>query len=281
MNENSLAIENSWQKLTSLVWEFFVFGLKEARSCIFPALFILVLIASYKLPLYGLPRYDFIFLAAMLIQILLVAAKIESLSEAVVLSMFHALGLALELFKTHPEIRSWSYPEAGFFKIGTVPLYSGFMYASVASYMCQAWKVFDLRLINLPSYFLSVPLCAAIYLNFFTHHFSFDLRWWLALGVIIVFWKTKVEFRVIEKTREMPLLLAFFLIGFFVWVAENIATFFGAWVYPEQTKAWTFVSVGKISSWVLLVIISFVIVADLKHFREEHLRSSRHEGVKG
>src|SRR3712207_8701203 len=52
---------------------------------------------------------------------------------------------------------SWSYPEQGFFEVFGVPLYSGFMYASVASYMCQAWRLLDLDLKNYPPYALSVP----------------------------------------------------------------------------------------------------------------------------
>lgn len=62
----------------------------------------------------------------------------------------------------------------------------------------------------------------------------------------------------------MPLTLAFFLVGFFIWIAENIATFFGAWVYPYQAGQWAIVGPNKISSWMLLVIISFIIVAALK-----------------
>ena len=58
--------------------------------------------------------------------------------------------------------------------------------------------------------------------------------------------------------------LAFFLVGFFIWIAENIATFFGAWVYPYQAGQWAIVGPNKISSWMLLVIISFIIVAALK-----------------
>jgi uncharacterized membrane protein YoaT (DUF817 family) len=64
--------------------------------------------------------------------------------------------------------------------------------------------------------------------------------------------------------RSMPLVLSFTLIGFFIWVAENIATFFGAWVYPHQARRWAIVGPNKISSWMLLVIISFIIVAALK-----------------
>lgn len=42
----------------------------------------------------------------------------------------------------------------------------------------------------------------------------------------------------------------------------------GAWQYPDQQMKWTLVHLGKISSWFLLVIISFVIVAQLKHVKE-------------
>lgn len=271
MSDENPTNETFTLKFKDFVYEFIVFGLKEAQACIFAASFFFILIFSSKIPLFGLPRYDFIFIAALLLQVILVATKIETLSELFVLSQFHLLGLALEIFKTHPAIGSWVYPEDGFFKILNVPLYSGFMYAAVASYMCQAWRIFRLNLVNYPSYRLSVPLCAAIYLNFFTHHFIGDYRWYLAIAVLITFRKTWVEFYVLEKKRQMPLLLAFFCIGFFVWVAENIATFYGAWVYPEQNKAWTFVSLGKVSSWVLLVIISLILVAALKHTKSKYI----------
>ncbi|EEM82841.1 hypothetical protein bthur0011_31740 [Bacillus thuringiensis serovar huazhongensis BGSC 4BD1] len=66
----------------------------------------------------------------------------------------------------------------------------------------------------------------------------------------------------------MPLVLSFFLIGFFIWIAENIATFFGAWQYPNQREAWSLVHLSKISSWFLLVVISIMIVTQLKHLKE-------------
>jgi uncharacterized membrane protein YoaT (DUF817 family) len=251
------------------LWEFFVFGLKEARACLFAGSFFTVLLISKYIPLFGLPRYDFICIAALLLQALLLWTRIESKDEALVLCAFHVIGLMLELFKTHPTIGSWGYPEEGFLKIGTVPLYSGFMYASVASYMCQAWRVLKLDLVCYPSYWLSVPLSVAIYLNFFTNQFVPDVRWPLMAGVVAVFWHTRVLFTVTQRQRSMPLVLSFALIGFFIWVAENISTYLGAWAYPDQRDGWQMVSFAKISSWFLLVIISFIIVADLKHFREK------------
>ncbi|MCX8047106.1 MAG: DUF817 family protein, partial [Anoxybacillus gonensis] len=50
-------------------------------------------------------------------------------------------------------------------------------------------------------------------------------------------------------------------------IAENIATFFGAWQYPNQVDTWSIVHLGKVSSWFLLVIVSFLIVATLKQVK--------------
>jgi len=262
--------------IRTLLVEFVVFGLKEARACIFPGIFIVILFFSGPAAEFlGMARYDFIFVGAVLAQVVLFALKVETRDEVLTLCAFHLLGLALEIFKTHPAIGSWSYPEEGFFEVRDVPLYSGFMYAAVASYMCQAWKVLDLELRDYPPYALSVPLSAAIYLNFFTHHYIPDFRWTLALGVLVVFFKTRVYFTTWERRRSMPLVVAFLCVGFFVWVAENVSTYLGVWSYPDQLRTWNLVSFGKISSWCLLVIISFVIVADLKHARASRRGSKR------
>ena len=180
------------------------------------------------------------------------------------LSLFHLIGMGLELFKTSPAIRSWSYPEPAFFHLKTVPLYSGFMYASVASYIMQAWRLLNVRMTDFPSFWMAAGLSGAIYANFFTDHYMVDLRWPLAACVLVLFWRSRVHFTVTKAERSMPLVLAFLLIGFFIWVAENIATYFGAWVYPHQARQWAIVGPTKISSWMLLVIISFIIVAALK-----------------
>jgi uncharacterized membrane protein YoaT (DUF817 family) len=61
----------------------------------------------------------------------------------------------------------------------------------------------------------------------------------------------------------MPLLAGFFLVALFIWFAENISSFSAIWLYPHQLKAWTPVSLGKLGSWFLLMIISFVLVASV------------------
>ena len=248
--------------------EFVVFGWKQARSCVFAGSFFVVLLVSSHLPLGALARYDFILLAAIAIQIVLLARRLETPAEAAVLIAFHLLGLGLEWFKTRPEIGSWSYPEPAFSKLGAVPLYSGFMYAAVASYMCQSWRILRLRLTGYPPHALSLLLSAAIYANFFTHHYIPDYRWHIAALAMGLYARAVVVYRPLDKDRRMPLLLSFVLTGFFVWLAENISTFFSVWQYPHQVGAWAAVHVGKWTSWSLLVIMTFTIVAQLKHIKK-------------
>jgi uncharacterized membrane protein YoaT (DUF817 family) len=255
--------------MAALLSEFLIFGIKQARASIFAGSFFALLLLSHSLPADVIPRYDFLFVAAVAIQILLVVSGIETKDEVKVIFVFHLLGLALEIFKTSPEIGSWSYPEAGYLKVFGVPLYSGFMYAAVASYISQSWRIMALEFRHYPSYYFSLPLAGAIYLNFFSHHFLPDIRWMLTAAVFVVFLKTRVRYTVTKKRRQMPLSVAFLLIGFFIWIAENIATFLGAWQYPDQAAGWQVVHLSKISSWFLLVIISVIIVADLKHFKQK------------
>ena len=257
----------------AFIWEFILFGIKEARACIFAGSFFVLLFLSHKIPLFGIARYDFLFLAALLLQIILVLTKVETWDEVKTIFLFHIIGLALELFKTHPSVGSWSYPEEAFFKIATVPLFSGFMYAAVGSYIAQAWRILDIEVTDLRHYLLSLALGAAIYINFFTNHFVQDIRYILIPIVFIFFWKTRVYFTVIEgKRRWMPLNIGFLLTAFFIWIAENISTFYGAWQYPDQVHVWNVVSTNKITSWFLLVIISFILVAYLKHYKKDILK---------
>lgn len=242
----------------------FTFGIQQALSCLFPVAVFLTLAVSRLVPPI-LPRYDFIFLICVLVQWLMVRYKLESRDELKVISMFHVIGLILEIYKVH--MGSWAYPEFAYLKIWGVPLYSGFMYASVASYICQAWKRLDLTFINWPRALVTYPLAILIYLNFFTHHYLPDIRWLIIISLFLLFGKTTVLFRVDRRQYRMQVILAFLLIGVFIWFAENIATFLGAWQYPDQAHAWRLVHTGKITSWFLLVIISIIIVANLKHLK--------------
>jgi uncharacterized membrane protein YoaT (DUF817 family) len=164
-------------------------------------------------------------------------------------------------------IASWSYPDFAYTKLWGVPLFSGFMYAAVGSYMVQAWRLFDLRIRHHPPYWMSVLIAVLIYANFFTHHYIGDYRWYLAAAALGLYARTTVIYRPLDRDRRMPLLLAFVLIGLFIWLAENISTFWGVWQYPNQLGAWSAVHVSKWSSWSMLVVMTFTIIAHLKHIK--------------
>jgi len=249
------------------VVEFLYFGVKEARACLFAGLFFLAVFTVPRAGLWGVPRYDVLLVFALVVQAWMVWAKLETWDELKAICLFHALGFLLEAFKTSSGIQSWSYPDFAYTKLFGVPLFSGFMYAAVGSYIIQAWRLFDLRIRHHPPYWMAGLLALAIYLNFFTHHFIGDYRWYLAACVLGLYARATVVFRPFDRDRSMPLLLAFVLIGFFIWLAENAATFFGIWRYPNQLGAWTLVHVAKWSSWSLLVIMTFTIVANLKHIK--------------
>ena len=247
--------------------EFLYFGIKEARACLFVALFFTAVFSVPRSGLFGIPRYDALLIIALAIQAGMLWAKLETFDELKAICLFHAIGFALEVFKTSAGIRSWAYPEFAYSKILGVPLFSGFMYAAVGSYVIQAWRLLDVRIRHHPPYWMAGLNALVIYANFFTHHYIGDYRWYIAACTLGLYARATVVFRPLDRERTMPLLLAFVLIGFFIWLAENISTFFGVWRYPNQIGAWAVVHLGKWSSWSLLVIMTFTIVANLKHIK--------------
>jgi uncharacterized membrane protein YoaT (DUF817 family) len=248
--------------------EFLYFGVKQARACLFAGLFFAAVFAVPRGGVLGIPRYDLLLLIALAIQGWMFWAKLESWDEVKAITLFHIIGFALEVFKTSPAIGSWSYPDFAYTKVFGVPLFSGFMYAAVGSYIIQSWRLNHIRIRHHPPYWMAAVIAIAIYANFFTHHFIPDLRWYLAACALGLYARATVVYRPLDRDRTMPLLLGFILVGFFIWLAENISTFFAVWHYPDQLGAWTAVHVGKWSSWSLLVVMTFTIVANLKHIKE-------------
>lgn len=250
------------------VTEFLYFGIKEARACLFAGLFFAAVFLVPRAGLLGIPRYDALLVIALAIQAWMVWTKLETLDELKAISLFHIVGFALEVFKTSSGIQSWAYPDFAYTKVFGVPLFSGFMYAAVGSYIIQAWRILDLRVKHHPPYWMASFVAILIYANFFTHHYMADYRWYLAACALGLYARSTVIFRPFDRERSMPLYLAFILIGFFVWLAENLSTFLGIWQYPNQLGAWSVVHLGKWSSWSLLVIMTFTIIANLKHIKE-------------
>lgn len=242
------------------LWKFFVANL---RATYFGVFLLSLFVLSEIIVLPGISRYDFIFLCAVGYQTIALLIGSEQIKEFAVIILFHILATIMELFKTSPSIGSWSYPEVAtsFFVISTVPLFTGFLYSAVGSYISRAFVFLNLSYKNFPSYVHVCLLASLIYINFFTHHFIYDLRYLLFGYVVLLFYKTKVYFKVHQKERVMPFLLTAFLSALFIWIAENIGTFTGIWLYPNQMKEWHFVSLEKIGSWLLLLILSFGLVS--------------------
>lgn len=248
--------------------EFLVFGLKQAWACLFGGLMLgMILLTRLWWPDIGIARYDVWFVAALLIQLGMLFFRLETLDEAKVILIFHVVGTGMELFKT--AAGSWIYPEDAFFRIGGVPLFSGFMYACVGSYMARILRIFDITFTRYPPVWMTVLLAVAIYVNFFSHHFIFDFRWLLFAVVFVLYVGSTMHYRVFRFCHRMPMLLAFLLVALFIWIAENIGTWSRAWIYPDQIDGWAMVGWSKLGSWYLLMLISVVLVT-LVHPPRQH-----------
>ena len=249
------------RRWTAALYEFFRFGVKQAWACLFGGIAIFLMIATWWFYPVGamLPRYDFLFLCMVTVQIGLLAGKLETPDEAKVILIYHAVGTVMELFKT--QVGSWIYPEENVVRLGGVPLFTGFMYACVGSYLCRAWRLFDFEFSHHPRRRGLAALSVAIYVNFFSHHYIADLRWLLFAVAGGLFFRTRVHFRIWRHHRSMPLLLGLVLVSVLIWVSENIGTFTKTWLYPSQRLGWSMVSVDKLGSWFLLLIISYTVVS--------------------
>ena len=260
-------------------YEFVRFGVKQGWACLFGGSFLALIILSRLWYPASAPiaRYDLLFLAALLLQAVFLATRLETMQEAKVILLFHVIGTAMELQKT--AIGSWIYPEANVFRIAGVPLFAGFMYATVGSYLARVWRLFDFRFTRHPGLPAIAALSAAIYANFLTDHWLVDGRLLLLAVTIALFARTTVYFKVWRRHRSMPLLLGFVLVALFIWFAENIGTAMGVWRYPGQLVHWSLVPIAKVTSWFLLMIVSYTLVAWVNGVRAYDERAADAAGI--
>ena len=249
-------------------FEFLWFGLKQAWACLFGGAMLALILGTFLLWPDESPisRYDFLVVGAVAIQVAMLALKLETWAEARVILLFHIAGTIMELFKTAHG--SWIYPEDSLLRIGAVPLFSGFMYAAVGSYIARVQRIFHIRVRHYPPLWTTWLLAAAIYVNFFAHHWLPDIRLALFVATAILFGRGWFWFTADRARLRMPLLLGYGLVALFIWFAENLGTLGRAWVYPGQEAGWEPVSLAKLGSWYLLMIISVVLVS-LVHRPEE------------
>jgi uncharacterized membrane protein YoaT (DUF817 family) len=133
---------------------------------VFAFLFFAAVFLVPRAGLWGVPRYEVLLLVAVAIQAWMLWSGRETADELKAICLFHVLGFCLEVFKTSAGIRSWSYPDAAYTKVFGVPLFSGFMYAAVGSYIIQAWRLLQLRIEHHPPYWMAGLVATALYLNF-------------------------------------------------------------------------------------------------------------------
>ncbi len=239
--------------------EFVMFVLKQGWACLFGGLLLAAIIATKLVwqPDWPLQRYDFLFLFAISTQAVFLVTKLETWEEARVILLFHLTGTAMEWFKVHAG--SWAYPEPGIFKLMGVPLFSGFMYAAVGSYIARVIRVFDMVFAPYPSFPLTLLLALGIYVNFFAHHFLPDIRIALFAATVLLYARTRVWFRIHDRHWWMPMPFAALLAACALWVAENIGTATGTWLYSGQLPG-QIVGFAKLGSWYLLLYVAFVSV---------------------
>lgn len=239
--------------------ELAMFVLKQGWACLFGGLLLAAIIGSKLIwqPEWPLHRYDALFLFAIGTQAVFLWKRLETWEEARVILLFHLTGTAMEWFKVGAG--SWAYPEPGIFKLMGVPLFSGFMYAAVGSYIVRVIRIFDMRFAPYPALWMTFLLAGAIYANFFAHHFLPDIRIPLFAATVLIFGRTRIWFRIRDRNWWMPLPLAAFLAAFALWVAENVGTLTGTWLYAGQTPD-RLVSFAKLGSWYLLLYVAFATV---------------------
>lgn len=258
------ALARPWARRSRLhgyAYEFLLFGLKQAWACLFGGCMLALLMGTALLwPAHPpVARYDFLVVAAVALQIALVALRLEKPREALVIFIFHVVGTAMEVFKTAHG--SWTYPEPSLLRIGGVPLFSGFMYACVGSYIARAIRLFDIRFVRYPPVWLPWIVAVAAYANFFTHHYLPDIRVGIYIASVLIFARSWFTFRPDLTERRMPVIVGLVLVALFVWFAENLGTLAKAWIYPSQAGGWRMVSISKLGAWYMLTLLSWVLVS--------------------
>ncbi|GAA6206933.1 DUF817 domain-containing protein [Cognatishimia sp. WU-CL00825] len=245
--------------LPAALMEFIVFWIKQAWASIYSIILLFGIYFSSQIwqADWAVARYDALVIWAVGWQIIMLVFKLETFQEAKVILLFHLIATVMEVFKVNAG--SWHYPEEGYLKLLNVPLFSGFMYASVGSYLARVIRLFDMRFTQYPPFWMTLLLASAIYINFFTHHFLPDLRWILFVATLLVFFRTRILFRIGQKFYGWPLPAAALLSSLFMWLAENVGTISATWLYRGQTPD-QWVSLAKLGSWYLLLYVSFVSV---------------------
>ncbi|HPD93381.1 MAG: DUF817 family protein [Rhodobacter sp.] len=206
---------------------------------------------------WALARNDALFLIALGTQALFLALRLESREEVAALVGFSALGMGMEWYNT--AAGHWTYPDTGLFALGDVPLFVGAMYAAVGVCVLRMIRIFEMRFVPFPPLWPTLGLTLAIYVNFFTQHVWIDLRLGLMVATVLLFGRTWIVFTPAAGRRwRMPMLLSLALSALGVWLAENLGTLTGTWLYDGQ-ETHDPVSLGTLGSWYLFLCVALMV----------------------
>lgn len=248
------------------------FSSLAASAAIFGILLLLAFILSVSMEddaYFGFYRYDYLLFFALMIQLTMLYLKLESWAEAKVIALFHVMAMVMEIVLTSPSVGSWYYPQPSIFKVITVPLFAGFMYSAVGSFFSRGIRLFQVQFEALPTFAPMMSLAVLSYLNFMTKFVMYDFRYVLFIWSIALFYKTRVQFNLVNYQIRSPMLLVLLVLAIIIWIAENVSTFYQIWLYPSQIEAWHMVGFGKIGSWYLLLLLSLVLVLKILGERDE------------
>lgn len=234
-----------------------------ARAALFPGLVLTVLALTQWIQVPGVARYDVIFVVLLAIQIGLVVFKVETPREAATIFLFHALGVTLEGVKVNLH-GGWSYPDPAVLKVWNIPLFSGFMYASIGSFLLGAAKQWQVRTEGFPKLPIAIAFTAAVYGNFIANVWLPDAKWPLVVIALVLFRKTALVGQIGARAFRVPYLGVFPILGVLLWLAENLGTAVGTWQYPRQAEGWTWVPPDKLLSWAVLTLVSGTLVVLLR-----------------
>lgn len=239
--------------------QIYLFLRKQSEAALFGGILLFFISLTYFIKFNFINRYDLLFIFAILTQIFLFYFKFEKLREILVIFIFHILALFMEVYKVN--IGSWTYFGGGVLSISGVPIFTGFMYSAIGSYIYRAWKINKFSFKNYPKPLPLIFLAAIIYINFFTNHFIYDFRYFILILSFIIFYRTKFFVEITDKVIQIHPLISNALMAFVIWLSEQFATLFRVWAYPNQMSGWVAVSFSKYISWYLLLILSFIIIS--------------------
>ncbi len=234
---------------------FWVFAVTQAWAGLFGLLLLgaVWVTQSVTLPWFG--RYDWLLIFAVMIQAIMLLARLQKPTELLIVAVFYLLGLGIEVFQTSSAVQAWAYPDSGSLVLGNAPLFAGFLYAAIGSYIFRLWRITRMEFTNYPRQRYAALLALAIYINFFTAHVLYDVSYLLLLAALILFWRTRASYVNNGKKRHMPFLLPVLIAPLLILLAEKFAAFAQLWVYTEEPN-----SLSKILTWLLLLLFSCIIV---------------------